>query len=77
MGELINQFAQSVKFYRKARGMTTTELSLSIFDKPNHAYIIGIEKGRQNPTIKTMEMIAEKLDFTIDFVDNKRRQNLE
>lgn len=67
----INHYAQSVpllvgeqiKKYRKMRKLTQTELAHRVWK--DRQYLYKIEKGKVNPSIFTIAMIALALDISL------------
>lgn len=56
---LEKKFGQSVRYWRKKRGMSQEELAERAQLHPT--YVSGIETGCRNPTVKIIGRIAEAL----------------
>ena len=67
-----------VKQLRRSRGLTQQDLATS---EIHASYVSLIEAGKRQPTAKTIEAIAERLDTSVDYLltglDDSFRQRLE
>ncbi|MBR2506217.1 MAG: helix-turn-helix transcriptional regulator [Bacilli bacterium] len=57
------QLGMRIKYLRKRKGMTQEELSLIC--GVTRKYMSDLEVGRRNPTLKTLEKIANGLEIDI------------
>ena len=60
----VKRFAENMKKIREAKGMSQGDIFRAT--KIDRAYICNLETGKQNPTLETIEKIAEALGVTID-----------
>jgi transcriptional regulator with XRE-family HTH domain len=60
-GDLQRVVGRHLRAYRKSRGLTQEELAevLGI----HRTYMGGIERGERNLTLKSLERIAERIDY--------------
>ena len=67
-----------VKQLRRSRGLTQQDLATS---EIHASYVSLIEAGKRQPTAKTIEAIAERLDTSVDYLltglDDSFRQRTE
>lgn len=66
--ELMNKLGQFIKYYRRKKGWTQTELSIKVFKAPNQQYISRLELGKLGGVkLKTLERILLALDADVNF----------
>ena len=58
--EVVVSLGMNVKYYRKVKGLTQKDLATAV--GVSHPRISVIEQGGGNPTLKTIEAIADALD---------------
>ena len=63
---LIEDFGEIVKAKRNKLSMSQTQLSLKVFDAPNHSYISNLENGKLDTmTLWTVEKFCLALDIDL------------
>ena len=60
MSDLVTRFGLAVRAARRERGWAQDELSEAA--GLDRTYLSGLERGRRNPTLATLERIAVALD---------------
>lgn len=67
MGDILTVVGENIKYYRTKLGMTQEELAERA--GINRSYLAGLERGRRNTTLKTVEMLAQALGVSsVDLV---------
>jgi transcriptional regulator with XRE-family HTH domain len=65
---ILNQIGRNIRIHRQRRGLSQEQLALS--SGLNTSYLGQIERAEKNPTILTLEKVANALDLTIgDFIN--------
>jgi len=59
----VQQFAKNMKSIREAKNMSQGDIFRAT--KIERAYISNLEAGKQNPTLETIEKIAEALGVEV------------
>lgn len=62
----VKQFAANMKRIREDKKMSQGDIFRAT--KIERAYISNLEAGRQNPTLETIEKIANALNVTTDYL---------
>ena len=62
MSDILAVLGRNIKYYRSKLGMTQEELAQKA--DINRSYLAGLERGRRNTTIKTLEALAKALDVS-------------
>lgn len=60
----VKKFAENMKKIREAKKMSQGDIFRAV--KIDRAYICNLGKGKQNPTLETIEKIAEALGVSTD-----------
>ncbi|ARF67874.1 hypothetical protein B7C51_08575 [Paenibacillus larvae subsp. pulvifaciens] len=60
---------KNIKFYRKQKKMTQSELAQKSY--MSRTYLSDIERGRQNPSLNTLNSIAKVLNIDIKLLFNE------
>lgn len=63
LNNLLTSFAFSLKKFRKLKSLSQEELALK--SNLDRTYISGLERGRRNPTLKSLYLIAISLDISL------------
>lgn len=58
-GDLQRVFGRNLREYRRAHGVSQEALAQSL--QVHRTYMGGIERGERNPTLQSVERIAERL----------------
>lgn len=61
---ILQKFGVAVREYRERRHLSQEELAFRA--NLDRTYISGIERGRRNPSLKTIEKIAGALEINLD-----------
>jgi len=59
MAGILTVVGENIKYYRTTLGMTQEELAERA--GINRSYLAGLERGRRNTTLKTVEALAKAL----------------
>lgn len=59
MTDILTVVGENIKYYRTRLGMTQEELAERA--GINRSYLAGLERGRRNTTLKTVEALAKAL----------------
>jgi len=59
----VKKFAENMKKIREAKKMSQGDIFRAT--KIDRAYICNLEKGKQNPTLETIEKIAKALNVKV------------
>ena len=61
--DTLEVLGRNIKHYRTQSGMTQAELANQ--SGVNRSHLAGIETGRLNPSVKTVEKLARALNVTV------------
>ncbi len=74
---LLFHFGNVLRDLRKQKGLSQEDFALMC--NLDRTYISGLERGKRNPTLKILTLIADKLDIGLGvflgYVDQKRANN--
>lgn len=70
--DLATHFGQAVKQHRELIRLSQEELAARA--GMDRTYVSGIERGRRNPTLKVMQMLADALGADLDVIFATARQ---
>jgi transcriptional regulator with XRE-family HTH domain len=68
----MQEFGNKLRALRKRRGLTVRQLAAML--EVTHSHIVGIEKGKHNPSVEMVIKVADVFDVSIDRL---LRDNLE
>ncbi len=68
----MQRFGEKLRVLRKRRGLTVRQLAAML--GVTHSHIVGIEKGKHNPSVDMVIKVADVFDISIDRL---LRDNLE
>lgn len=68
MREIHTQLGKNLKRIRTAKGMSQGDIALKI--EADRAYVSGIENGKRNVTLATVDRLAKALDVSVDELIN-------
>jgi transcriptional regulator with XRE-family HTH domain len=60
---LLQQLGKRIRFLREGKGWS--QLTLAIESEINRNYLSDLERGRRNPSIKILQLIAEALSIDL------------
>jgi transcriptional regulator with XRE-family HTH domain len=73
LNNVLTTFSYSLKKFRKLRTLSQEELALKC--NLDRTYISGLERGKRNPTLKNLYLIASSLDISLsDLLNNVSNQ---
>lgn len=73
--DIASQVGSAIRALRDEAGLSQEELAdLAELDR---TYISGIERGRRNPSVKSLQRVSDALSVTLDVVFIRARQLAE
>ena len=69
--EIGAKFSQFLKEKRIAKGLSIRKFSILIYgSESQNSYLNDIENGKREPNLKTLSLILDSLNCSIDFIEH-------